>query len=154
MKIVTFNLRCDNNHDGENRWQFRKGIVLDRLEAEAADVVGFQEVKPEMADFLRRHLNGYLCVGCGRSAEFAGENNMIAFRQDRYELMRLVKLTWDPDWVLNRHKIVDTLPMDSMLRFDEDQQYEIEKLIGSDHTYFNWKAAFDECDIVDSKTGL
>ncbi|MBO4883912.1 MAG: endonuclease/exonuclease/phosphatase family protein [Clostridia bacterium] len=89
MKIVTFNLRCDNNSDGENRWQFRKGIVLDRLEAEAPDVAGFQEVKPEMADFLRRHLNGYLCVGCGRSAEYGGENNMIAFRQDRYELMRL-----------------------------------------------------------------
>ena len=35
MKIVTFNLRCDNNGDAENRWEFRKGIVLDRLEAEA-----------------------------------------------------------------------------------------------------------------------
>ena len=89
MKIVTFNLRCDNNHDAENRWQFRKGIVLDRLEAEAPDVVGFQEVKPEMADFLRKHLNGYLCVGCGRGVVYDGENNMIAFRQDKYELMRL-----------------------------------------------------------------
>ena len=43
MKIVTFNLRCDNNGDGENRWQFRKGIVLDKIEAEAPDVIGFQE---------------------------------------------------------------------------------------------------------------
>ncbi len=89
MKIVTFNLRCDNNHDGENRWEFRKGLVLDRLEAEAPDVVGFQEVKPQMADFLRKHLNGYLCVGCGRGEAFDGENNMIGFRADRFELMQL-----------------------------------------------------------------
>ena len=32
-----------------------------------------------------------------------------------------------------------------MLRFDIDQQYDIEKRLGSDKTYFNWKAAFDEC---------
>ena len=89
MKIVTFNLRCDNNWDGENRWEFRKGLVLDRLEKEAPDVVGFQEVKPEMATFLRKHWNGYLCVGCGRGVVFDGENNMIGFRPDRFELMQL-----------------------------------------------------------------
>ncbi|MBR3502632.1 MAG: endonuclease/exonuclease/phosphatase family protein [Clostridia bacterium] len=89
MKIVTFNLRCDNNHDGENRWEFRKGLVLDRLEAEAPDVVGFQEVKPQMGDFLRKHLSGYLCVGCGRGEAFDGENNMIGFRLGRFELMQL-----------------------------------------------------------------
>ncbi len=89
MKIVTFNLRCDNNGDAENRWQFRKGIVLDRLEAETPDVVGFQEVRPEMAEFIRMHWNGYLCLGCGRGASFDGENNMIGFRADRFELMQL-----------------------------------------------------------------
>lgn len=89
MKIVTFNLRCDNDRDAENRWEFRKGIVLDRLEAESPDVVGFQEVKPQMADFLRKHLDGYLCVGCGRGAAFDGENNMIGFPVDRFELMQL-----------------------------------------------------------------
>ncbi|MBQ8953157.1 MAG: endonuclease/exonuclease/phosphatase family protein [Clostridia bacterium] len=89
MKIVTFNLRCDNDGDAENRWEFRKGLVLDRLEAEAPDVAGFQEVKPEMAAFIRRHWNGYLCVGSGRGQAFDGENNMIGFRLDRFELMQL-----------------------------------------------------------------
>jgi hypothetical protein len=32
-----------------------------------------------------------------------------------------------------------------MLRYDVDQQYVIEKRLGSHHTYFNWKASFDEC---------
>lgn len=34
MKVVTFNLRCDTPNDGENRWEFRKGLVLDKLDAE------------------------------------------------------------------------------------------------------------------------
>jgi hypothetical protein len=59
--------------------------------------------------------------------------------------MRQVKQCWDPEGLFNRHKIVDTLPMDSMLRFEEEQQYKIEQLLGTDQTYFNWKAAFGEC---------
>ena len=56
MKIATFNLRTDVPGDGENRWQCRKGLVLDRLMAEQPDVVGFQEATPEMAGFLRRYM--------------------------------------------------------------------------------------------------
>ena len=48
MKIVTFNLRTDVKVDGENRFAFRKGIILDKITAEEPDVVGFQEVAPAM----------------------------------------------------------------------------------------------------------
>ena len=89
MKVVTYHLRCDNDYDQEKRWQFRKGLVLDQLTEEAADVIGFQEVKPGMADFLKRYLPAYHFVGCGRNADYSGENNMIGYRADRYELMEL-----------------------------------------------------------------
>lgn len=89
MKIATFNLRTDAPVDGGNRWQCRKGLVLDRLMAERPDVVGFQEATPEMAGFLRRHMQGYICVGNGRERDLTGENNMIAFRQDAFELIAL-----------------------------------------------------------------
>lgn len=74
-----------------------------------------------------------------------GEFIKLLYGEETYQLMREVKHCWDPDNLFNVHKIVDTLPMDSMLRFDADQQYEIEKELKSDKTYFNWKAAFDEC---------
>lgn len=89
MKIVTFNLRCDNDYDAENRWQFRKGLVLDKLDAEKPDAVGFQEVTPAMGDFLKRWMSEYLFVGCGRDADYGGENNMVGIRRDRFELMSL-----------------------------------------------------------------
>ena len=54
MKIATFNVRTDTPVDGENRWQFRKGLILDKLTAEQPDVIGFQETTPVMADFIKK----------------------------------------------------------------------------------------------------
>ncbi len=93
MKIVTFNLACDygqfNGDIIENRWQYRKGLVLDKIQEEQPDLIGFQEATENMTAFLKRYLPEYLFVGCGRGGDFNGENNMIALRHDRYELMFL-----------------------------------------------------------------
>ena len=89
-KIVTFNLRTDVKRDGENRFAFRKGIILDKIAAEVPDVIGFQEVAQAMAQFLARYLEKeYTLVGCGRKADFSCESCKIAFRKDKFELMFL-----------------------------------------------------------------
>ena len=85
MKALTFNLRTDTGYDKTMRFQFRKGLILDKLEAELPDWVGVQECKPDMADFLRRHLPMYTFLGCGRGARFDDENNMLGFLKDRWE---------------------------------------------------------------------
>lgn len=89
MKIATFNVRTDTPVDGENRWQFRKGLILDKLTAEQPDVIGFQETTPVMANFIKKYMPAYWFVGCGRNADYLGENNMIGFKPDKYELIEL-----------------------------------------------------------------
>ena len=106
--------------------------------------VFFRNIAYETAQLVKKHRGSI--SGEHGDGRLRGEFIPLLYGQETYELMRQVKQCWDPDGTLNRHKIVDTLPMDSMLRFDEGQQYAIEKIIGTDHTYFNWKAAFDECN--------
>ncbi len=103
----------------------------------------FRTIAHETALLVKKHRGSI--SGEHGDGRLRGEFIPMLYGQDTYELMRQVKQCWDPDGVLNRHKIVDTLPMDSMLRFEEDQQYNIEKITGTNQTYFNWKAAFDEC---------
>lgn len=83
IQVVTFNVWVGKNFD------LRKGLILDKIEAESPDLIGFQECDDPMAAFLRRHLPEYLFLGNGRNADYRGENNMIAVKRDRFEVMSL-----------------------------------------------------------------
>ncbi len=103
----------------------------------------FRNLATETAQLVKKHRGSI--SGEHGDGRLRGEFINMLYGDETYKLMRQVKQCWDPEGMFNLHKIVDTLPMDSMLRFDIDQQYDIEKRLGSDKTFFNWKAAFDEC---------
>ena len=103
----------------------------------------FRDLATETAMLVKKHRGSI--SGEHGDGRLRGEFIKMLYGEETYELMRQVKQCWDPDGMFNLHKIIDTLPMDSMLRFDIDQQYDVEKKLGSNTTYFNWKAAFDEC---------
>lgn len=103
----------------------------------------FRNLATETAQLVKKHRGSI--SGEHGDGRLRGEFIKMLYGDETYELMRQVKKCWDPDGMFNLHKIVDTLPMDSMLRFDVNQEYDIEKRFGLDKTYFNWKAAFDEC---------
>ena len=98
MKYVTFNIRTEALCDGVNRFYFRRGLILDRIEKEQPDIIGFQELKHDMFLYMREHLDalGYALEGCGRGADYMGEHNSIAFKTDKYELIGL-DVSWLSD---------------------------------------------------------
>ena len=119
----------------------------------------FREVAYQTALLVKKY-KGSLSGEHG-DGRLRGEFIQLLYGDEVYALMQDLKKCWDPQQVFNLHKIVDTLPMDSMLRFEVGQQYAIEKeLCGKDGpstgsgtcTYYNWKAAFDECK-VEGATG-
>ena len=89
MKLVTFNIRCDYGQDGNNSFCFRKPGILAAFGRERADVYCFQEVLPHVAAWLKDNLTGYTVVGCGRGPALDDEQETIAFRSDRYNLVQM-----------------------------------------------------------------
>ena len=108
----------------------------------------FREVAYQTALLVKKY-KGSLSGEHG-DGRLRGEFIQLVYGDEVYALMQDLKRCWDPIQVFNLHKIVDTLPMDSMLRFDVGQQYAIEKELREGKTYYNWKAAFDECKVEEA----
>lgn len=105
----------------------------------------FREIAQRTAMLVKKH-RGSLSGEHG-DGRLRGEFIPVVYGQEAYRLMKEVKTTWDPTGIFNIGKITDTPPMDSYLRFEPEQGYKIKEALPEDHTYFNWRAAFDECDI-------
>ena len=89
IKIMSFNLRMDTEYDGINRFRNRIGRVMEVINSENPDVIGFQEVTDYMRGVMREQLKGYTVVGCGRNKELKDEAMLIAFKHDDCELLSL-----------------------------------------------------------------
>lgn len=112
MKIVTFNIRYDTPRDGINAFPHRAGAILQKIEAVRPDVIGFQECRPHVFAFLKKHLTDYELVGCGRGVRYDDEHNPVAIRKDGYELIGLETewLSPTPDVPGSRYEIQSDCP--------------------------------------------
>lgn len=89
MKVMTFNLRYDNEYDGINAFSKRINRVVDTIRKENADIIGFQEVTDSMRRTLRAYLTEYTVIGSGRNNDYTGEAMLIAFKTELFELISL-----------------------------------------------------------------
>ena len=101
----------------------------------------FRDIARETTLLVKKH-RGTISGEHG-DGRLRGEFIPLLYGEETFELMRQLKRCWDPDGLLNMHKIVDTLPMDEMLRSSSPTPSP--KVEGRE--YFNWKAAFDECTL-------
>ena len=89
MKIVTFNIRGDFGVDGANNFCHRKPLILKKLRQAQPDIVGFQEVLPHVAAWMRAELPEYDVIGCGREPALGGEQATIIFRRDKFTMIEM-----------------------------------------------------------------
>lgn len=105
----------------------------------------FRSVAEETARLCKKH-KGSLSGEHG-DGRLRGEFIPLMYGEECYQMMREVKQCWDPDGIFNVGKIVDTPPMDELLRFEVGQNYAVEAQLKNGKTYFNWRADFDECKV-------
>ena len=89
LKCMSFNLRVAVACDGVNMFFRRAPRVLEVLEREQPDLVGFQEVTDDMRTWLTEHLRGYTLQGCGRERNCHGESMLLGYRTGVCELLAL-----------------------------------------------------------------
>lgn len=81
ISMFSFNVRVQSRWDGANAFVHRRDSIIRSLLAEGPDVIGFQEVMPQMLDFFLGNLTGYAFVGqCGKDGG-NGEYTAIAYRE-------------------------------------------------------------------------
>lgn len=84
------------------------------------DVVLFRKITTDVANLVKKYqgsMSGEHGDGIVRS-EFI--KYMIG--EQNYELLKMIKYTFDPEAVFNKGKIVDPLPMDENLRYEVDRE--------------------------------
>ncbi len=89
IRFVSFNIRCDYGQDGINCFSYRKDLIKKKLDKENPDIICFQEVLPHVADWLREELTDYYVLGCGRSHKLDDEQETIAFKKERFNLISM-----------------------------------------------------------------
>jgi endonuclease/exonuclease/phosphatase family metal-dependent hydrolase len=88
LRVLSFNIRYANPEDGDNRWQRRRGLVVETILTFDPDLLGLQEVLYAQGQFLRDKLTGYGFVGVGREdGKRKGELCPILYRKRRFTLL-------------------------------------------------------------------
>jgi len=95
--IMTFNIRLDHEVDKEYAWKHRKERVIQFLNANQPDIIGFQELLPHMAEDLKNRLFGYDWIGQPRMLN--DESCMIFFKEATWDCLsqRTIWLSDSPD---------------------------------------------------------
>ncbi|OYR58705.1 endonuclease/exonuclease/phosphatase family protein [Halorubrum halodurans] len=84
IRVLSYNVRYDNRHDGHDAWHARRDGVVDLVRFHRPDVVGFQEPLPRQRADLRERLPEYEFLGRGRKRDGDGEGCPIGVRTDRW----------------------------------------------------------------------
>lgn len=80
----------------------------------------FRKIAEEIATLVKKY-NGSLSGEHG-DGRLRGEFIRQMIGEKNYQLLKDIKFTWDPQQVFNPNKIVDTPPMNTMLRYTPGQQ--------------------------------
>jgi endonuclease/exonuclease/phosphatase family metal-dependent hydrolase len=86
VRVLTYNVRCDTEEDGEHAWPNRRERVARTIRFHAPDLVGLQEPLTHQFEYLRGRLPGFAWIGRGRLSSGEGEHCPIGVRRSRFSV--------------------------------------------------------------------
>lgn len=89
LRLMSFNIRYGTADDGENRWNNRKDLVIERIRAFDPDLLGMQECRDDFqAEHIKYSLQEYGFYGVRREggSDTALEMAPILFKRSAFQL--------------------------------------------------------------------
>lgn len=87
MRVMTFNLRFENDRDGVNGWENRRKMVVNLISRHAPDIVGTQEGKWPQLLYLEKMLPGYRACTDNRPYDPQVQCPTLFVKKKRFEIL-------------------------------------------------------------------
>lgn len=87
MRVMTFNIRFENDRDGENAWGFRRDLVARLILKHSPDIVGTQEGLWDQLQFLHDELKGYSLHAPERVMDDTCQYPSLFIKNDRFDIL-------------------------------------------------------------------
>jgi endonuclease/exonuclease/phosphatase family metal-dependent hydrolase len=97
IKLMSFNIRYGLADDGENHWERRKSLVIDRVRAFDPDLLGLQECRDDpQAEFIKASLWDYEFLGVPRGGDSvtAPEMAPVLVKRSAFQVKQ-----WETFWL-------------------------------------------------------
>jgi endonuclease/exonuclease/phosphatase family metal-dependent hydrolase len=87
MQVMTFNLRFENDRDGENAWSYRKDVLIEVIAGASPALLGTQEGTQRQLVTLQNHLPGYQMQASGRVWDDTCQYPTLFYLSDRLRML-------------------------------------------------------------------
>lgn len=89
IKAMTFNIRYGTANDGNNSWEFRKGMVFEVIGNSKCDFIGLQEAMMFQIDEIIQNCPSYEYIGVTRNVDpTKGEASPILYNASKWKLLK------------------------------------------------------------------
>ncbi len=104
MRVMTFNIRFENDRDGPDNWDKRKEMVAALISDYSPDILGTQEGKPGQLLFLEERLPEYAVYMHGRPHDPKIQCPTLFIKKTRFDIIdgKDVWLSETPDVFLSK----------------------------------------------------
>ena len=83
MRMMTFNIRFENEQDKDNLWQHRRGLVAEIIQHHSPSLIGTQEGKWQQLLYLKNHLPGYALYMPDRVIDDVTQYPTLFYQQEK-----------------------------------------------------------------------
>ncbi len=88
MRVMTFNLRFENDRDGQNSWICRRDLVVNLIKEHGPDILGTQEGRVSQLTYLDEQLTQYEIHTPSRVLDDTCQYPTLFFRKGRFRILK------------------------------------------------------------------